>query len=34
MAVGKITKLIDSWARELVDLTCELIATPSETPHG
>jgi acetylornithine deacetylase len=34
MAVGKITKLIDSWAPELVDFTCELIATPSETPPG
>jgi acetylornithine deacetylase len=34
VAVEKIVQLIDGWSNELVDFTCELIATPSENPPG
>ncbi len=30
----KMIDLIDNWAKEIIDFTCELIATPSETPPG
>jgi len=30
----RIVQLIDSWQQEIIDFTCELIATPSETPPG
>jgi acetylornithine deacetylase/succinyl-diaminopimelate desuccinylase-like protein len=26
--------MIDEWRDEIIDITCELIATPSETPPG
>ena len=34
MATDRITQLIDLWAPEIIDFTCELIATPSPTPPG
>jgi acetylornithine deacetylase len=29
-----LTALIDEWADEIIQFTCELVATPSETPPG
>ena len=34
MATPKLTEFIDRRASEIVDFTCELIATPSPTPPG
>jgi acetylornithine deacetylase/succinyl-diaminopimelate desuccinylase-like protein len=33
-AIQDLTRKIDGWRDEIIDFTCELIATPSETPPG
>jgi acetylornithine deacetylase len=33
-AIQDLTRMIDGWREEIIGFTCELIATPSETPPG
>ena len=31
---NELVSILDAWSEEIIDFTCELVATPSETPPG